>query len=746
MKKQHEYAAGIDIFRFIAAFLIIAIHTGPFSSYSNTVDFYVTYCLGRIGVPFFYMVTGYFVLSGYQKKNYGQRVRLIIKKLTVIYLGMTVLYLPLSWYTGNLPDGIGAVLRWILFDGTFYHLWYLPGAVIGSLMVALMLRGSVMRSKAVSRSGKGRIEHVHMIAIAVMTLLLYLVGVFGDSWYGAAEKISVAENFYEGVFTIASYTRNGIFFAPVFLLMGALLAEYRISCPLIWVWLGFGSSLLLMMAEGGISYHLGWQRHNSMYLFLVPVMLFLFEGLLRVPGYVPSVIRGMSMWIYLLHPLWITLIHKFLSLAGLKEVLFKQSLLFYLSVCVLSGTTAVPLAWLVQKMAVSRRTSEAEKIQKPEAENSQLSKAENSRAWIELNLNHLRHNVEFFQGRLSPNCALMPAVKANAYGHGVVPVTKALQESGIYDFCVATVWEGIRLRETGIQGQILVLGYTEQEQLSKLAAWHLTQTVIDADYVRVLKTAGKPLRVHVGIDTGMHRLGLNWEDMSTIAELWSCGFLEITGVFSHLCAADGLQPKEIEFTKMQIERFSQVVTALHERGILGFRTHLFGSYGIIHYPEKDYDYARVGIALYGVLSRQEDCPGKQIDIKPVLSLKARVICVRKLKAGESAGYGLAYTAPKDVRIAILSIGYADGIPRNMSGRGYVLCHGKRAPMIGRICMDQMLVDVTEIEAVKPQDIAVLIGRSKAEEIRTEDLAGWSDTISNEILSRLGQRLVRSIVE
>ena len=364
------------------------------------------------------------------------------------------------------------------------------------------------------------------------------------------------------------------------------------------------------------------------------------------------------------------------------------------------------------------------------------------RAWIELNREHLNGNIRQFRLLLPSDCALMPAVKANAYGHGAVLVSRALQSQGVRSFCVASAAEGIELRNAGIQGEILILGYTHPDQFTDLVQYGLIQTVVDAEYARRMQMDGRRFTVHIGIDTGMHRLGERWDQIDEIFHIFQLSNLHVAGVYSHLCASDGASQWERSYTLEQISHFETVVKELRRKGISGFRCHLQGSYGILNYSELCFDYARAGIALYGILSGKRDKTDRSLDLHPVLSLKDRVKTVKMLYQGESAGYGLAYRTGEDQKIGVLSIGYADGIPRSMSNCGYVLCHGRKAPVIGRICMDQMLVDLTGIPQVKAGDEAVLIGKSGEMEIRAEDLAEWSGTISNEILSRLGGRLER----
>lgn len=375
-----------------------------------------------------------------------------------------------------------------------------------------------------------------------------------------------------------------------------------------------------------------------------------------------------------------------------------------------------------------------------------MCRDQGDRAWAVLNLENLKHNVRELQKLMPSGCSLMPAVKADAYGHGACMIAKGLWEMGIRDFCTASVEEAVELREWGITGQILILGYTPPGRFEELVRYELTQTVVDLAYARELQAYGKRFAVHVGIDTGMHRLGERSDNRENIFSFWELGNLHITGVFSHLCASDGMSEEAREYTRKQIEDFDGIIRELYERGISGFKTHLQGSYGVLNYPQLSYDYARVGIALYGVLSSPYDRTAADISLKPVLSLMAGLVCVKELHAGEPAGYGLAFTAKKEMKIGVVSIGYADGIPRELSNRGHALIRGRRVPVIGRVCMDQLLVDVSEVPEAETGDEAVFIGRSGGEEIKAEELAEEAGTIANEILSRIGPRVRRKAGE
>lgn len=366
-----------------------------------------------------------------------------------------------------------------------------------------------------------------------------------------------------------------------------------------------------------------------------------------------------------------------------------------------------------------------------------------SRAWIELDRSALAHNVNTLRALLPPGCTLMPAVKADAYGHGAALLVPALVELGVEDFCVATAGEGIQLRQWGVSGQVLVLGYTHPSQATVLSRHGLTQTVTDLDHGLALQEQGVPLRVQLKLDTGMHRLGQRWEQAEELARLFALPNLQITGAFTHLCAAGSEDPADQTFTLEQGRRFWAAVENLRARGCDLPAAHLLASDGLLRYPQLGGSHARVGIALYGLLSTGEALARCPALLRPVLSLKARVAQVRELLPGESAGYDRAFVPDRPARLAVLTVGYADGLPRGLScGVGSALVNGRRCPIVGRVCMDQTLVDVTGTSDVVPGDTAVLIGRQGEEEIGAWELAEQTGTITNEIVSRLGQRLER----
>lgn len=675
----------LDRFRLAAAVLVVCIHTGPLSSVSLSWDFWLTRVLARVAVPFFLMVSGYFLA-----RSEWENTARFLKKTGMTYLMAVVLYLPLNLYSG----GYGP-LEWakkLLFDGTLYHLWYFPALILGVFIARGLIR---LRRPAA------------LLAASV----LYIIGLGGDSYYGLAARLPGAASCYQAVFALFSYTRNGLFYAPLFLLLGAFGKRWSRRTALA----GAMLSLAAMTAEGFTLRALGWQRHDSMYLALPLCMVFLFSLLLASNHGEDRKLRRLSLLIYLFHPWFIVLVRGGAKAWGLTGPLVDDSLGHFTAVLSLTLAASLTLD-----------------LVRP------IRPAPMGRSWKELDLAALRHNAQLLRSRLAPGCALMAVVKADGYGHGGAAVARCLQKEGVRAFAVACLGEGIALRRAGIWGRILILGYTSAEEVPLLRRWRLTQTVADEAHALALNDFGKPLRVHLAMDTGMHRLGVPAGDTAALARLFRMKNLRIEGVFSHLCVSDS--PDQSSYTQTQLTRFYDAVSRLRECGLDPGSTHIQASYGILNLPPQPCAYARAGIVLYGVDSGEE-AAAAAAGLRPVLSLRARVVCVRQLRPGECAGYGLAFRARRDTALAVLSIGYADGLPRELAENGgRVLLHGRSCPMAGRMCMDQLLVDVTGLPDVRPGDIATVIGQDGALRISAEEVSQRCGTITNELLSRLGHRI------
>ncbi len=363
------------------------------------------------------------------------------------------------------------------------------------------------------------------------------------------------------------------------------------------------------------------------------------------------------------------------------------------------------------------------------------------RAWKEINYENLKWNVETLKGLLPAGCEFMAVVKADAYGHGVIPTASYLNRLGIQAFAVATVQEGVELRLHGIKGEILILGYTSPSQVHLLTTYDLIQTAVDCAHAQALNEAAYyPVKVHIKLDTGMHRLGERSDHIEELAALFNCQRLKICGMFSHLCVADSQKMEDILFTKLQISAFFQTAEQLREQGCNPGKLHLQSSYGVLNYPDLPVSYARFGIAMYGCYSSPEPELSRKLPLRPVLSLHARIAAVKELKAGETVSYGRNFRAESSMRAAAVTIGYADGIPRCLSNKNIpVLLRGQKTQILGNICMDQMIIDVSRIPDAKPGDIVTLLGTDGDYTLRAEDLAEAAGTITNELLCRLHVR-------
>ena len=363
-----------------------------------------------------------------------------------------------------------------------------------------------------------------------------------------------------------------------------------------------------------------------------------------------------------------------------------------------------------------------------------------ARTWAEIDLSALEHNYRTLERTARP-AGLMGMVKADAYGHGALPVARKLQALGAAMLGVACLAEADELRAGGVSLPILCLGETPPELAPRLLELRVTQTVGDMDCARALSAAavkaGGVLEIHLKVDTGMGRLGFVWcegrEEAALADMLAVCALpgLRVKGIFTHFSDADGSP----EYTQLQLDRFRRSVEALEGRGISLEICHCASSAAVLHYPCTRFDLARPGIALYGYSPFAGEADG----LRPVMAVKSRIAAVRELPAGAFVSYGRTARLERDSRIAVVPIGYGDGYPRCLSnGKGKVLLHGKLAPVVGLICMDQMMVDVSDIPQAAPGDVATLLGGG----ISYTEYADWCDTNRNECISILSRRPVR----
>jgi len=354
------------------------------------------------------------------------------------------------------------------------------------------------------------------------------------------------------------------------------------------------------------------------------------------------------------------------------------------------------------------------------------------RSWLEIDLKVLQDNYCIYQKMKNPSQEIMAVVKADAYGHGEKEVAKAFQEMGCQNFAVSNIQEGITLREAGIHGQILILGYTPIENAHSLVTYDLTQAILSEDYAAQLPD--KKIKVHFAIDTGMNRIGLdgNKPDFcNQVIRKYESKF-HITGIFTHLCVAD--TPSEKEFTTSQLKKFKEVATLLSDLNLPYI--HCMNSAGFLA-EEPFGNLARLGVILYGL--KPDDAMSLPEGIKPALTWKSVISLVKTVPAGETVGYGRTYTTQKEMRIATIPTGYADGYNRLLSNQGIVFIHGKKAPIIGRICMDQMMVDVTDIPEASFEDEVILLN----EHYTADEMAKLTHSIGYEIICDIGKRVTRN---
>ena len=360
------------------------------------------------------------------------------------------------------------------------------------------------------------------------------------------------------------------------------------------------------------------------------------------------------------------------------------------------------------------------------------------RTWAEIDLAALAGNFAAIEKRCAQK--IYAVIKADAYGHGAVETARVLEQCGAYGFAVSNISEAQQLRQAGINAPLLILGYTPAEYAPALAEYDIEQCVYSLEYARQLsRAAQKPLRVHLKLDTGMGRIGFDCRSETApgimeAKQVLSVEGMDACGVFMHFAAAD--DPAEEGFTKEQYRRFYEAVAALEADGHRFRIKHCRNSAAIMTMPEEQTDAVRAGIILYGL--KPDAAMTLPEEFRPVMSLYSRVSMVKTVAAGESVSYGRTYKAGSPRIIATVSAGYADGVPRLLSGRGSVLINGQPAPIVGRVCMDQFCVDVTEIEGVAIGDKVTIFGPG----LPVEEVAANAETINYEVVCGISKRVPR----
>ena len=355
----------------------------------------------------------------------------------------------------------------------------------------------------------------------------------------------------------------------------------------------------------------------------------------------------------------------------------------------------------------------------------------------QIDLAILRDNVKAIRACVPETARLLAVVKADAYGHGAVRVAREALKAGASFLAVALVEEGVELREAGIQAPILVLGAVSRDEAALAVRNDITVTVCDAAMVHAVEQAAAEAgvigQVHLKLDTGMSRIGARSAEEvgAVLAALKECPHVHLTGAFTHFADADG---DDMAFTYLQLERF-KALTALLPEGIIRHCANSAAIHRLM--PEAAFDMVRMGISLYGYPPVPTDCP-----VKPFMRWTTKVTYVKEIQPGDTVSYGRTYCAEKPVRIATMACGYGDGYHRAATGKAEVLICGHRAKIVGRICMDQMMADVTDIPDVQAGDVVTLIGADGCERITADDVAGWAGTIGYEVLLAATGRVQR----
>lgn len=368
------------------------------------------------------------------------------------------------------------------------------------------------------------------------------------------------------------------------------------------------------------------------------------------------------------------------------------------------------------------------------------------RVVAQVDLDAILHNIYHMKQNIAPGTGLMAVIKTDGYGHGSIPIARCLEPlKEVYGFAVATAEEAHMLRASGISKPILVLGYTFPYAYERMAKEQIRTAVFRRDSIAGLAKAAAAqscrMKVHIKVDTGMGRIGItpDGEGLAFVKRLMKEPNIEIEGIFTHFARAD---ERDKNNALEQLGRFRDflhmIESSLHLR--IPIR-HCSNSAGIIELPEANMDVVRAGITLYGLYPSNE-VSRDRVPLEPALSLYSQIVYTKTLHAGQSVSYGGAFTAVRNTRVATIPVGYGDGYPRSLSGRGYVLLHGKRAPILGRVCMDQFMIDVTDIPQAREGDRVTLIGKDGEEHISAELLGELSGRFNYELVCDLGKRIPR----
>jgi len=363
-------------------------------------------------------------------------------------------------------------------------------------------------------------------------------------------------------------------------------------------------------------------------------------------------------------------------------------------------------------------------------------------SWVEIDLAALRHNLTQVRNRMSAHTQILGVVKSDAYGHGMLPVARELAAGGVDFLAVSKFWEAQELQASGIRLPILVLSGIETSDMDEAIRQQVRPAVFRLDHAELISNKACSLntkaRIHLKIDTGMGRLGIPWEKVPTfLDDLLALPGIHLEGILSHLAVAD--EPDKT-YSEQQLSRFREILRVLAGCGHPVRYAHIANSAGLLDLPHAHFQLVRPGIMLYGSPPSQE--LHSPAELKPVMSFKSKILQLKEVPAGQPIGYGRTFTTDKLTRIATIPVGYDDGYPRVLSNRGQVLVHGQRAPLIGRVSMNLITIDVTSVPNAREDDEVVLLGRQNNDRITAEEIAELCGTISYEIYCNIGRHHFR----
>ncbi|MGQ9604300.1 MAG: alanine racemase [bacterium] len=365
-------------------------------------------------------------------------------------------------------------------------------------------------------------------------------------------------------------------------------------------------------------------------------------------------------------------------------------------------------------------------------------------AWSEIDLDALKSNVRKTRHLVGKDVKILLTVKADAYGHGAPRIANTAISEGVDMLGVATLHEGIELRCYGIDVPILILSPSLISEIDEIIEWNLTPTVSDLKFAQALSFSASsrgPIRVHVEVDTGMTRAGVNEEDAyDFLRKISMISGITVEGIYTHFPST---YLEDADFTSSQVKRFEQLIDRLESDGLVFPLRHASNSAAVIQYPQSYFNMVRPGGMIYGMLPREEF---NSIGLKPVMSLKSKVVNVKDVKAGRTVSYGRTFRFSRDSRLAAVAVGYGHGLSRRLSNSGYMLVRGRHAPIVGTVTMDITLIDVTDIPGVTVGDEVVIFGRQGEDEITVYQIAEWCETISYEVTCSIGKRVPRVYVE